>query len=147
MQDGDFPLVESITAPGDSQPDGAHVVDYEVQKMLSLGWQKYVRIVRETAGGDLPDAVAREITTSFEGECRGGEQLTLGVRAATRTRRSYTLEEHLWNPQTQRTIARSRVGMTGIDRSTGRAAEVPDHVWAAVEGFEGRNVGGGGSSG
>jgi hypothetical protein len=141
MERGDFPLVETVVAPRDTQPDGAHVVDYEIQKLLSVGWQTYVRIVREATGGELPPPAVREITTSFEGECHGGDQLLLGVRAVSRSRRSYTLEEQLWNPTTDKTVARSRVVMTGIDRTTGRASEVSPEFWAAVETFEDRRVG------
>ena len=86
MEHDIFPLLEEIVAPTDIRSPGAHVVDFEVQKMLSLGWQKYVRIVREATDGDTPAPVARQITTSFERECHGGDHLMLGVRAVARTR-------------------------------------------------------------
>ena len=37
-------------------------------------------------------------------------------------------------------VATSRVVMTGIDRATGRAAEIPPGMWAAVEAIEGRTI-------
>jgi acyl-CoA thioesterase FadM len=66
--------------------------------------------------------------------------LQLGVRAIHRTRRSYVLEEALWNTASGQVVARSRVVMTGIDRTAGRAADVPENLWAAVEAFEGRKI-------
>lgn len=139
MDHGEFPLVDDVIAPSDSQPEGAHVVDFEIQRLLSLGWQRYLAIVRERAG-DIPDPAVREITTSFDGECHGGDALKRGVRALHRTRRSWVLEESLWNATTGAPVARSRVVMAGIDRSTGRAAEIPPNLWSAVEEFEGRAV-------
>ena len=139
MDDVQFPLVDELVAPSENQPEGAHVVDFEIQKMLSLGWQRYLAIVREGAG-EIPDPAVRQITTSFDGECHGGDDLRRGVRALHRTRRSWVLEEALWNAQTGAMVARSQVVMAGIDRATGRAAEIPPGLWESVERFEGRPV-------
>jgi acyl-CoA thioesterase FadM len=137
---GPYTLIDDVVAPSDTQTQGAHVIDYEIQKLLSQGWQKYLAIVRDAAGGDIPDPAVRQITTSFDGECHGGDELQRGVRAVERTRRSWVIEEALWNTSTKQLVARSRVVMAGIDRSTGRAAEVAPHLWAAVEAFEGRTI-------
>ena len=139
MDRSQFPLVEAVVAPSGTQPKGAHVVDFEIQKLLSLGWQRYVGLMQEVAG-KIPDPAVKQITTSFEGECHGGEYLEIGVRALHRTRRSYVLEEAIWNCATGQLVASSRVVMTGIDRGTGRAAPVPENLWAAVEAFEGRSI-------
>ncbi len=128
-----------VVAPLVGAPD-AHVVDYEVQRFLSLGWQAYVRIVRDAAGGELPAAVVREITTNFDDECHGGDVMMMGIRATQRSRRSYVLHVELWNATTGRTVARSRVVMTGIDRSTGRAGEPPARFWEAMDTLEGHPV-------
>ena len=95
-------MIDNVVAPSDTQRDGAHVVDFEIQKLLSLGWQKYVAVVRDMAG-DTNHAVVRHIATSFEGECFGGDQLVRQVRALNRTRRSYVLEEVLLHQTTERT--------------------------------------------
>ena len=134
-----FPLLYEVVAPTDTQPAGAHVVDFEIQKLLSRGWQRYVSTVRESAGDDHY-VVVRQITTSFEGECHGGDTLVLGVRALRRTRRSYVLEEALWEAATDRTVATSRVIMANVDPELGRAAPIPEALWAAIESFEGRTV-------
>jgi acyl-CoA thioesterase FadM len=139
MDDVTFAMTDEIFAPTDTQPPGTHVVDYEIQRLLSLGWQKYVATVRQS-GGDSQSAVVRQITTSFEGECRGGDRLVRGVRAVHRTRRSYVLEEALWDAATERPIATSRVVMASIDPKLGRAAPVPDALWRAIEAFEGRTL-------
>jgi acyl-CoA thioesterase FadM len=139
MHDEDYSVIDDLTAPTDTQPTGAHVVDYELQKLLSQGWQRYVALVREQAG-DIPGPVCKQITTTFEAECHGGDAIQRGVRAVSRTRRSYVLEEALWQRDTGRIVATSRVVMTGIDRGTGRAAEIPPEMWAAVEGIEGRTI-------
>jgi len=134
-----FPLLDEVLAPADTQPPGAHVVDFEIQKLLSHGWQRYVATVREAAGDDHGVAV-RQITTSFEGECHGGDRLVVGVRALHRTRRSYVLEEALWEAETDRIVATSRVVMASVDAEIGRAAPIPMALWDAIESFEGRTV-------
>ena len=138
-----FPLLYEVVAPTDTQPAGAHVVDFEIQKLLSRGWQRYVATVRESAresAGDDHYVVVRQITTSFEGECHGGDVLVLGVRALSRTKRSYVLEEALWEGATDRTVATSRVIMANVDPQLGRAAPIPEALWDAIESFEGRTV-------
>ena len=134
-----FALLYEVVAPTDTQPAGAHVVDFEIQKLLSRGWQRYVSTVRERTSDDHY-VVVRQITTSFEGECHGGDTLVLGVRALRRTRRSYVLEEALWEAATDRTVATSRVIMANVDPKLGRAAPIPEALWAAIESFEGRTV-------
>jgi acyl-CoA thioesterase FadM len=133
-----YPLLDDVVAP-DTQSPGAHVVDFELQKLLSQGWQRYLGLVRDTAG-TIPDPAVREITTTFEGECHGGDRLHRGVRAVQRTRRSWTLDVRLWAVESDRLVARARVILLGIDRSTGRATEIPDNLWNAVEQFEGRTI-------
>src|SRR5262249_3764024 len=137
MHDDEYSLIDDVEPPGD--PNQAHVVDYELQKLLSQGWQRYVALVREKAG-DIPAPVVKQITTTFDAECRGGDALQRGVRAASRTRRSYVLEEALWQAGSGEVVATSRVVMTGIDRDTGRAAEIPEAMWSAVEAMEGRTI-------
>jgi hypothetical protein len=139
MRDDEYALVEDVEPPASVQPPGAHVVDYEIQKLLSLGWQRYVAVIRSTAG-EVPAPVVRQITTRFERECHAGDALRCGVRAVSRTRRSYVLEEALWLANSGEVIATSRVVMTGIDRTTGRAAEIPSTMWKVVEELEGRAI-------
>jgi acyl-CoA thioesterase FadM len=139
VPDDDYSLVDEVVAPADTQPAGAHVVDYELQKLLSQGWQRYVSLIREKAG-DIPAPAVKQITTSFDAECHGGDQLNRGVRAVSRTRRSYVLEEALWQAGSGEVVATSRVVMTGIDRGTGRAAEIPTAMWSEVEAREGRTI-------
>jgi len=134
-----FSMTDDLVAPTETQAAGAHVVDYEIQRLLSLGWQRYVAGVREAAD-DTQGAVVRQITTSFEGECHGGDRLVRGVRAVHRTRRTYVLEELLWDAATQRPVAASRVVMASVDPETGRAAPIPDDLWRAIEAFEGREL-------
>jgi acyl-CoA thioesterase FadM len=132
-----FTFLDEIIAPG--RGTATHVVDYEVQAILSRGWQQYVAMVRE-ASGDQHAPVVRKITTSFESECKGGERLVLGVRAAHRTRRSFTLEEHLWTADAARTVATSWVVVVTIDRDLGRAVEVSPALLNAIECLEGRRL-------
>ena len=134
-----FALIDFLVAPEGTQPAGAHVVDFEIQKMLSRGWQRYVAIVRNAAE-DANGVAVRQITTSFESECHGGDRLMRGVRALHRTRRSYVLEETLWNAAAARVVATSRVVMASVDPETGRASPIPTALWDAVESFEGRAV-------
>lgn len=139
MDTSEYPLIDDLVAPSESQPAGAHVIDFEIQKILSKGWHAYLAVVREAAG-TIPDAAAREITTSFEAECHGGDALKRGVRSLHRTRKAWTIEELLWNPSNDAVVARSKVVLLLIDRSTGKAAEIPANLWDAVEAFEGHAV-------
>lgn len=138
VDDTTFAVVDELVAPS-PEHGGAHVVDHEIQKMLSLGWQRYVALVREVAG-DANPALVRQITTSFEGECREGDLLVRGVRAVHRTHRSYVLEERLWDAATERSVAVSRVVMASLDPTTGKAAPVPEALWNAIEQLEGRKL-------
>jgi acyl-CoA thioesterase FadM len=139
MDPTSFPLLDDVVAPDTASTPGAHVVDFEIQKLLSQGWQRYAATVRE-ASGDQTAAVVRQITTVFESECHGGDGLLRGVRAVGRTNRSYVLEEALWDAETKRLVATSRVVMACLDPTTGKAATIPDALWAAVESLEGRTV-------
>ena len=132
-------MIDNVIAPSDTQRDGAHVVDFEIQKLLSLGWQKYVAVVRDMAG-DTNHAVVRHIATSFEGECFGGDQLVRQVRALNRTRRSYVLEEVLSHQTTERPVASSKVVVASVNPATGKAAPISDELWCAIEEFEGREL-------
>ena len=134
-----YSLTDDVIAPDDTQPPGAHVVDYELQRLLSKGWQRYVHTVLDPLP-DMPVPAVRVITTSFEAECAGGDRLVRGVRAAGRTRRSWLVEEALWQADSEQVVATSRVVLLGIDRSTGRAAPIPDEMWGLVEELEGRAI-------
>lgn len=139
MHEDAYSLVDDVETPADTQPAGSHVVDYELQKLLSQGWQRYVALLRADVG-DIPAPVCKQITTRFEAECHAGDRLRRGVRAVSRTRRSYVLEEALWQTGTGEIVATSTVVMTGIDRASGRAAEIPGAMWDAVEAREGREI-------
>jgi acyl-CoA thioesterase FadM len=138
VYDDDYSVIDDVQAD-DAEHPGAHVVDYEIQKLLSQGWQRYVALLRARVG-DIPAPMVRQITTTFDGECFGGDKLQRGVRAVSRTRRSYVLEEALWRASSGEIVATSRVVMIGIDRDTGRACEIPDPMWSAVEAMEGRTI-------
>jgi len=88
-------LAATLGVPVETMRTGAHVVDYALQKLMSRGWHQYVHTAREIAG-DIPDPAVKEITTTFRAEYRAGDNLKRGVRAVSRTRRSYVLEEALW---------------------------------------------------
>lgn len=135
MERPPFTYVEELTAPGDETT--FHVVDHDLQTILSRGWQDYVALMRE-ASGSRPAPVVRKITTTFEAECRGGERLILGVRAGHRTRRSLVLEEELWSVRSDRAVVTSSVVIVTIDRDLGRSVAVPDDLREAIERFEGR---------
>lgn len=136
VEDPRFTVIDDVVAPGDPKSPGSHVVDYEVQKILSEGWQGYVAILREQVP-EMPVPVVRQITTSFEAECHAGDRLQRGTRVVSRSRRSYVLEEALWQTDSEQVIATSKVVMTGIDRTTGRAAELPPELVSAMEALEG----------
>jgi acyl-CoA thioesterase FadM len=129
-----FRFVDDVFAP--DAGSHIHVLDYEIQTLLSQGWQHYVATIRDGIA-ETPAPVVKQITTQFEAECFSGDRLRRGVRAVSRTRRSYVLEEALWRIGDGTVIATSQVVMTGIDRATGHAAELPPEMAAAIEALEG----------
>jgi acyl-CoA thioesterase FadM len=85
----------------------------------------------------MPAPVVRQITTAFEAECHAGDLLQRRARVVGRSRRSYVIEEALWCADSKKVVATSKVVMTGIDRATGRAAEISLALLAALEEIEG----------
>ena len=82
--------------------------------------------------------VIRRLEIDFEHEVRGGIPLKVGVRAATRTRRTITFEEAVWrvDPPVLIVAARSVHLLVLVD--TPGAIDLPDDVVARFEAFEGQ---------
>jgi acyl-CoA thioesterase FadM len=136
VEENEYAVVDKVIPEARANPH--HVVDHELQKHISQGWQNYVAAIR--AKFPMPDAVVKQITTTFEAECPPGQPLKRGVRVVSRTRRSYVMEEALWRPDSGQVVATARLVLTGVDRATGHAAEIPADMWAEVEAIEGRKI-------
>ena len=76
MQDSEYSQVDPVTTPGDTQTARHHVVDYELQKLLSQGWQRYNARVREGLD-DLPAATWQAV------EALEGREIPISEHAST----------------------------------------------------------------
>ena len=82
--------------------------------------------------------VIRRLEIDFEHEVRGGIPLKVGVRAATRTRRTITFEETVWRVDPPAVIAAARSVHLLVLVDTPGAIDLPDDVVARFEAFEDR---------
>jgi len=80
--------------------------------------------------------VMRRLEIDFEREVRAGILLKVGIRAATRTRRTLTFSEAVWrvDPPLAIAVARSVHLLVLVD--TPGAIELPDEIVARFEAFE-----------
>jgi len=82
--------------------------------------------------------VMRRLEIDFEHEVREGIPLKVGVRAATRTRRTITFEEAVWRVDPPVLIAAARSVHLLVLVDTPGAIDLPDDVVARFEAFEGQ---------
>jgi len=80
--------------------------------------------------------VIRRLEIDFESEVRGGIPLKVGVRAATRTRRTITFQEAVWRVDPPFLIAAARSVHLLVLVDTPGAIDLPDDVVARFEAFE-----------
>jgi acyl-CoA thioesterase FadM len=135
-----YPWVEELTAPDEGRV--GHVDNIQIAEMLFGAWTRYLvpglGIDRTAVYRTGARPVVRSIEAGFEAEVFPGEALHCGVRALTRTRRSFTLEQVLARGEV--VLARGRVVLVTFDEAAGRSVSVPDDLWSRIESFEGRSI-------
>lgn len=82
--------------------------------------------------------IIRRLEIDFEHEVRGGIPLKVGVRAATRTRRTITFEEAVWRVDPPVSIAAARSVHLLLLVDTPGAIDLPDDIVNRFEAFEGQ---------
>jgi len=136
MHEDEYTLIEDVAGPAKDQA-GHHLVDYETGMLLSTFWSAYLARVRAgTAPG--PGPVLRRTTNDFLAEGFSGQSFQRGIRMVSRTRRGCTFHAGLWHADDGRMIQTSEIVTVFV--ADGRAAEIPDDVWANVEALEGRTI-------
>jgi acyl-CoA thioesterase FadM len=140
--DEHFPWVEDVVAPEVGHDD--HIDNIQIAQLMYDAWMHYLVEGLQSDMGELFSRrgrpIVREITARFESETFPGDRLQCGVRAISRSRRSFTLEQVLSQKAHGRVVAVGRTVLVTIDTATGQPVEVPSNFWQSVERFEGRSI-------
>ena len=123
----------------EEKPAGFHVHNLAIAEILFNGRNQYLA----TVGVDWPRMIAsgknlviRQLTIDYESEGPEGVALRCGVRTATRSNRSVTLDEWVWVADAGTVIARARSVHVSVQLDPPAAIEVPADLWARIERFE-----------
>jgi acyl-CoA thioesterase FadM len=126
-------------APLDSS-HGVHLHNLAIAELLFDARNAYltegIGVTWEGLQRSGHNLVIRRLEIDFEHEVRGGIPLKVGVRAATRTRRTITFEEAVWRVDPPVAIATTRSVHLLVLIDTPGAIELPDDVVARFEAFE-----------
>ena len=141
MSDETFPWVEEVTAP--EAGAGGHIDNIQIAQLMYDAWMRYLmegvglpREIFETQGRPT----VREITARFDAEIFPGDELECGVRALSRSRRSFTLRQVLRKKEDGAHVASGTVVLVTIDPSTWTPIEIPPAIWNEIERAEGKEI-------
>jgi acyl-CoA thioesterase FadM len=119
-----------------------HVHNLGVTEMLFAARNSYVADAVGVGWRDLSrsgrNMVMRRLEIDFESEVSAGIALKVGVRAATRSRRTLTFEEAVWRTDTGDAVAVARSVHLLVLLDAPGAIDLPDDVVEGFESFEGR---------
>jgi acyl-CoA thioesterase FadM len=90
--------------------------------------------------GSGRNLVIRQLTLDFVGEVREAQILMVGIRAASRRRRSLTLDEALWVAGSGQVVCRGRSIHIPVQIDPPGAIEVFPELLARLEEHEGRPI-------
>ena len=142
MDEWFFPWVQPMTAA--DVPGTSHVDNIQIMSMLFDAWMSYMNqglgIDRTEVFVNAGRPIVKSVSAQFHAEIHAGQQLTCGVRVASRSTRSFTLEQVLWSDEPSRPVATGAVVLVTIDRTSGRPVEIPTDLWDAVERAERRLI-------
>jgi acyl-CoA thioesterase FadM len=134
-----YTMVQDLVAPGDPGSH-YHLLDWQTGEMITSLWSQYLLAARESAPyGDAVPA-PRRVTTVLERECFPGDRLRRGIRAVSRSRRSFVCEAAVWLADTDALVVTEEIVTVVASRSTGQAIEIPADLWAGIERLEGRSL-------
>ena len=139
--DEHYPWIEDVVAP--DVGSAGHIDNIQIAQLMYDAWMRYlldgVGLDREIFNRQGRPTV-REITARFDGEVFPGDALKCGVRALSRRRRSFTLEEVLWKASDGRRLASGTVVLVTVDPTTYTPVEVPAELWSEIERAEQREI-------
>lgn len=137
-----FPWVDETVAP--QVAADSHVTNIQVAEIMFNAWMNYLRLGIGAQSRDVfaQDArpIVRAITAQFDAEVASEDVLRCGVRAVSRSRTAFTLEQVLWRLPDEQRVASGTVVLVTIDRATGQTTPIPDDLWSSIECAEGRRI-------
>jgi acyl-CoA thioesterase FadM len=139
VRDEEYTKVEEVVAPGDPGTH-YHLLVFQVYEMIEWLWSDFLG---EAHGGkDYGDVqpAPRKITITVERESFPGQRLKKGIRVASRTRRTFTLEAAVWDAEDEHLILTAEIVTVSADRSTASAVEPTERLWSGIERLEGRSI-------
>jgi hypothetical protein len=138
MHEDEYTIIEDVVGPGEAG-DRHHLVDYQTQELVSRLWSKYLARCREVQGPSPVVQAMRGASYTLDNEAFAGDELQRGIRMASRTRRSCTMEVALWHKATGAMVHRGTISTVFIEPGQGSVA-IPDAWWAAAEAMEGKEI-------
>jgi acyl-CoA thioesterase FadM len=133
-----YTLVEDVSVVG--TPGQHHLLDHQTQALVTTLWTSYLATVRGALTPNGVHPVLRRVSYSLEGEAFPGDALRCGLRAASRSRRSCTLEGAVWHAADERMVHVAQLVTVFVDPTRPGAVEVPEDFWREVERLEGRPI-------
>jgi acyl-CoA thioesterase FadM len=147
QQDGAVPWARFlfVTDPAPSlEGQRLHVNNLTIAEMLFYARNSYITEAVGMVWQDLFDTgrnmIMRRLEIDYERETSGTVPLKVGMRAATRSRRTLTFEEAVWQVDPPLTIALARSVHLVVRFETPGAIELPDDVVNRFEAYEGRTL-------
>ena len=134
-----YPVVDTVDVPESAYDEQGHLNNVAVLQLFEQMRRKYMLATGRLRREMLPPGFVvgvREMVCSYVTEALPSEVLRGGCRVLGRSRRSYLFDEVL--AVDERVVARARVLECMIDRSAGRAVEIPEAFWSIFERIEGR---------
>ncbi len=122
----------------------AHVDGIEVLRLMFDSTLAYLRKALAAAGTDFDSLtsgrpIVRDIAGRFVSELHRSEAIRIGVRVASRSTRSFVLEQAIWRVGGS-LVATGTVALVTIDTEGGGAVPIPHAIWRAIEAIEGHAI-------
>ena len=123
---------------------GFHVNNLEMTELLFRGRNSYIVDVAGVNWAEWMaegrNLVIRQLCVDFLGEVREPTTLQVGVRAASRRRRSLTLDEAVWVAGSGQVVARGRSIHVSVQIDPPAAVELPADLLARLAEHEGAEI-------
>jgi acyl-CoA thioesterase FadM len=122
--------------------EGFHLNNLTIAELLFYARNAYITEAVGMVWQDLFDTgrnmIMRRLEIDYEREAPPGVPLRVGIRAATRSRRTLTFDEAVWQVEPALTIAAARSVHLVVRFDTPGSIELPDDVLRRYEAYEGR---------
>lgn len=132
-----------VTMEAPAGEGGDYVSGMQLSRMMYEAAMDYLAAAANVSHTDALAAqpirpVLRSVTAQFDSKLYAGELVRVGVRAVSRTARSFVLaQEVLRMASDERIVASGTVSFVMVDLATGGAVEIPPALWDRIEEFDG----------